>query len=651
MNGIIYKIIYKPTNEICYIGKTKRKLRERFLAHCSKTLNTAIHNFIMQHGKENFSIEIIQDNIQSDEELKLLEKKYIREYSKKYTLYNQLLYSTNENQYQDITEDTIYNDNNSVVCIETGETFQNKFLACKKYNLTYNQMWQSLKYGYAAGFNKNNINLHWRYENDDIQKKNYIPQIYKVYIIEQLINNIWTPIYVGCTCLSLSTRLAQHKSHASAIHDILNKYPKEQFQIIAYYDNIKDKEEAAKLEYELTMQYMKKYKLYNKNIGDHPDFITKNMNKRLHKVTVEKILTNKYFNIKDCLECCQCIETGDVFLTYEAASFQFHCHNYQVKNAIDTNTLLHNVHIKKIDIQQLPKNKNVYINPYSVISIYNTLTKQIYKFYNTRINGNDILAYICTNSRNLLIKQIIQQVGKENIGISVIHTNIIFKKEAEELCHLEERKYTRKLFKQEKKQLKKLSINSSKPKKIKALKSEKSSIAAKRIWQDKTLRQKKLKTLASRKKVVCINTNQIFNSLKEAGEYFNVNPRTIGRTCRGLQNGFIDKKTGKIIYMRYQDSPAPKKKEQSLFSLYYVLCDNNIKAVIISRQNKNAILPYQKCNKNAPLYKYIQEYGYKHFSIQVQITNIPNKIEALKLKKEHILKLISEGHQLYTTHL
>ena len=650
MNGKIYKIIYKPTNKICYVGKTHRELRERFLAHCDKAVNTAIHNLIIEYGRENFTIEVIQDGIQSEEELKLLEKKYIREYSQKYQLYNKVLYTTTEDQYKDITEDTEYKDDNPVVCIETGEVFKNKFLACKKYNLTYHQMWHALKYGYSAGFNENDINLHWRYEDDEIQNKNYVPLKYKVYIVKQLINNVWTPIYVGRTCRPLSSRLAQHKAHSSVIHDILNKYPENQFRIEAYYDNIEDKEKAAQLEYELTMQYMENYFLYNKNIGDCPNYITKGIDKRLYKVKVKDVLNNKYFNIEECNECCQCVETGDIFFTYEAASFQFHCHNYHIKEAIETGRLLHNIHIKSVDITWLSADSNIYMNPYSIISIFNSSTKQVYKFYNTRISGNDILSYICA-SRDLLIKQIIEQIGKENIGVSVIYSNIIFKREAEQLCNEEENKYNQKLIKMDKKQLQKLSRKKVIKKKEKVIKRELASIAAKNAWQDETKRKNRLDKLASKRKAVCINTGQVFNSIKEASEYFNVHTATISRVCQGQQNGFKDKNTGEQIYMRYKDSDVPKVKENKLFALYYVLCDNKIKAVIVSKQDENAILPYQKCNRNAPLYKYIQEYGYEHFSIQKQIINIKDKTEAMKLKKEHILKLMADGNQLYTTHL
>ena len=651
MNGIIYGIINKLTGEICYVGKTTRTLQERFYKHCSETAQTAIHDYIMKYGKENFSIEAIQENIQSEEELKSLEKKYIREYSQKYHLYNQVLYTTTEDQYANITKDTQYKDNNPVICIETEEIFANKFLACKKYHLTYWQIYSALKYGTAAGFNENNINLHWKYENDDIQKKNYIPLQWKVYVIKQLINNTWTPIYVGRTCRSLIDRLTQHKSQSSAIHELLNQYPSDQFKIEAYYDNIENKEKAAQLEFELTMQLMTQYKLYNKNIGDSPNYINKNIDKRLYEVNITEILNNPYFNMEECKECCQCIETQDIFLTYEAASFQFNCQNYQIKQAIDTGQLLHNIHIIQVDINQLSDDTNIYINPYSVISLFNTTTKQIYKFYSTRIKAKDIISYICAQRNDLLIKQIIQQVGKENISISVLYSYIIFKREADELCKQAAQKNNEKILHQEKKQLQKLPEIKKTAKKEKVLKRENASIAAKLTWQDETKRKNRIDALASKRKVVCINTNEIFNSLKEASERFDVHSRTIGRVCSGQQNGFKDKKTGEMIYMRYEDSEAPVQTEPKLFALYYILCDNDIKAVLVSKQKENDILPYQKCNKNALLYQYIQTYGYKHFSIQKQVADIENKTEAMKLKKEHVLKLMAEGHKLYTTHL
>lgn len=76
-------IIYKITNNIegkSYIGQTSRSIEKRFEEHCN-TPGKTMYEIIKKYGKENFTIEILDDSATSYEELDLLEKKYIVEFN------------------------------------------------------------------------------------------------------------------------------------------------------------------------------------------------------------------------------------------------------------------------------------------------------------------------------------------------------------------------------------------------------------------------------------------------------------------------------------------------------------------------------------------------------------------------------------------
>jgi len=49
------------------------------------------------------------------------------------------------------------------------------------------------------------------------------------------------------------------------------------------------------------------------------------------------------------------------------------------------------------------------------------------------------------------------------------------------------------------------------------------------------------------KQFICINDNKIFNTLKEAGEYYNINPRTIQNITSGLSKQTKNKLKFKLI--------------------------------------------------------------------------------------------------------
>ena len=79
---IVYKITNTINNKI-YIGVTTRTLEERWREHKSRVKERTSHLYsaFRKYGIENFTIEIIDDTAESQEELFELEKRYIKQYN------------------------------------------------------------------------------------------------------------------------------------------------------------------------------------------------------------------------------------------------------------------------------------------------------------------------------------------------------------------------------------------------------------------------------------------------------------------------------------------------------------------------------------------------------------------------------------------
>lgn len=76
----IYKIINKLNNKT-YIGQTSQSLKARFQDHCCPSSKcTILRNAIQKYGRDNFDIELVQDNINSIEETSELEISYIKKF-------------------------------------------------------------------------------------------------------------------------------------------------------------------------------------------------------------------------------------------------------------------------------------------------------------------------------------------------------------------------------------------------------------------------------------------------------------------------------------------------------------------------------------------------------------------------------------------
>jgi hypothetical protein len=89
IKGIIYKVV-NIVNGHVYIGLTTRKLEIRKNCHLSdarRKANTYFHRALSKYGFEKFIWKII-DRADNINELKRLERFYIKKYSTKYKLYN-----------------------------------------------------------------------------------------------------------------------------------------------------------------------------------------------------------------------------------------------------------------------------------------------------------------------------------------------------------------------------------------------------------------------------------------------------------------------------------------------------------------------------------------------------------------------------------
>ena len=104
----IYKITNKVNNKV-YIGQSKRPINERFNRHINDAVNNILDTHfaraIRKYGKENFSIEQI-DEANNQDELNLKEQYWIRKYDSVKNGYNETdaLYKCGGNTYQSKTE-------------------------------------------------------------------------------------------------------------------------------------------------------------------------------------------------------------------------------------------------------------------------------------------------------------------------------------------------------------------------------------------------------------------------------------------------------------------------------------------------------------------------------------------------------------------
>ena len=126
INGSIY-IIKNKCNKKVYIGQTIQEVEVRFKQHLKLLKSNSkqiIYQAIREIGGENFYVETLESNIQSQKELDYLEEKYIKEYNSIFPNgYNKCLNRLSSKNFitfsneeiKDITEK--YNNGNSTRCI------------------------------------------------------------------------------------------------------------------------------------------------------------------------------------------------------------------------------------------------------------------------------------------------------------------------------------------------------------------------------------------------------------------------------------------------------------------------------------------------------------------------------------------------------
>ena len=85
MKARIYKIVYKPTQKIIYIGSTTESLQMRWYKHKYNTQHLKhrlLYKYINQRGWHKFDIKLVRElDVKNNEELHRIEGYYIRKYN------------------------------------------------------------------------------------------------------------------------------------------------------------------------------------------------------------------------------------------------------------------------------------------------------------------------------------------------------------------------------------------------------------------------------------------------------------------------------------------------------------------------------------------------------------------------------------------
>lgn len=87
MNGKVYKITNILNGKV-YIGQTIRTLKVRMQEHCKRLNPTYISRAIKKYGKENFLIELLEEQLTTQEELNEKEAWYINFFESNIKGYN-----------------------------------------------------------------------------------------------------------------------------------------------------------------------------------------------------------------------------------------------------------------------------------------------------------------------------------------------------------------------------------------------------------------------------------------------------------------------------------------------------------------------------------------------------------------------------------
>ena len=563
----IYAIL-NTIDDKYYIGITKQVIRTRVLAHYNSFTNEELYNDMHTLGKDNFKYKTLEKNIETQEEARNLEQKYILQYKQNYQVYNLDLSGCKHH----------------FICIETNEEFTTIQEACNKYVINNKDLYHALYSKNNNDFNTKSkeIVLHWK----SLKNKNK-NSTYQIYLISQLINNEWIPIYIGQTCKSLSARLSEHYNakRKSAIYNILNTYSKDNFKIEALHTQL-SKEEADILERQETINYNSKYKLYNKHIGtlhitkpnrEGKTYIDlKKLNDLSLLVDDSQILKNNYYSI--------------YLLEYKGKKIALIVTNYSIQFineaiAQDDNCIEIIKFLNKIDIRYGTFNIiNDNIPTYEEAMQWKQQYMQDYNMQ--KLIVDDTLFYQASNQRIKKGRPIIDQAKSDSL---------------------------------------------------------------KRAWQRPETREKHLKATGFKKAVKCLDTGKVFESLAAACRKYDLVKDSLFRNITGNAKHVLSHNLNKKLHFEYVDSNNTNKNmiQQNTYSVFIILCKNIPCGIAISSSNHTEILNRYK-NQFVALKSFIQQEGYENFSLQLVKNNIETKEKAKLIKQQTHDELINQGYQILT---
>ena len=589
MLGKIYKIIDLRNNQPIYIGQTIQSLSQRFKEHISH--NSYIAQYMNSNNIDNFTIKLIEQinidlyNYNDIIALNDLEKKYIHIYEQQYSLINRINYNNSLSFQDSIQKQNLGTTLNNIRCINTQEIFPSIQAACQKYNLSVLFMFKVLQDpNKTLGFDENNNPLHWEYCNKLINFNK--DSTYTLYLINKFIDDTWTPIDINIT---------RHKNLTAVI--------KRKYQ----YDNI------------LYSQYT--YTTLATNIA------SKRQAEILRRLWIRELQLRGYNLMQPLIHNDQliprilCVETHEIFNTYEDIAQKFNMSIEQVK--INCDTAIKSIN-QPYNFQYLANidGGNLINTTYAIYAfIYQDQIKYIF-YTNQSCKEDNIFQFLeSTQNGNLMLP--LYKENYNNIRIKILQDFIENEEEAKSLCN----KYIQQLI----------------PKiKIKRTKSE----AAKAMWDNPAQRQHLLQSQNNKHTIIDITTGKKYNSLKQACEVLNISNSTLRRHLQGIKK-----------FILINDQPHQFKYENDSLNQQIQKFNNNYgvytidylsipQLVFITNGNPNEILQAHKCNPKRSLYKLIQEKGYDKFSVTSVQINLSSRQEALDIKKNYIRTLLAQGIQL-----
>lgn len=628
-NYTVYGIFHKSQNNYCYVGKTREKLNIRFIKHCNEK-SKALSKLIVQYGRNDFNIQPINDNTinLSEDDAADLEKKYIREYNKIYPLLNKQLYNDPPiykgiiPKLLNLTNEEISKLDTALKCINTGEIFPSPQYAAYKYNIDAQILmsYTKQKPNISIGYDENNMPLHWILIN---YKYNINQNItYRIYIIYQLINNQWIPIYAGMTSQTLRSRFNSHcRNYERALYNIIKKYGKDKFKIelagdANIYDNIIDKNIALQLEEELIKNLQIKYKLYNKYIGQHPqDYHKKLHQQNMIKANERQHNENYYIN---SARACICVETNKVYKFMQDIAREFNISKNEVFK-ITHNIIydINNLHFHSIDLINEQNNTyNIYAILYNndILYIYYTNYNNIHKASND--NDNEYINYLYSQYNNQLIyKPLYLNIDTEEQAINL-------------------RNYYYSIIT--------ILNNIRQNKKVNYI--EYTPLYVKINYNMHTLSQK----IINNTSIICINDNKVYNNFKDACTYYNIPKLNMIRHLQGNEDDTFSYKLNTKLQFRFNNLIL--KEDNNIYHLYYLLYKNVPVMVLYSRKLTDTICTGLFSN-NAIAIQKMQEYDKENFSLQLVIKNIKSLNEAKVIKYIHMILLCMLNYKLFSIKL